>query len=47
MTFNEDLLAAVRLEALDPASDCPSDAIVVYLGEESLMKHHVERLTEV
>ena len=47
MAFNDDLLAAVRQEAQDPALDCPSDAVVVYLGEESLMRHHVERLTEV
>jgi hypothetical protein len=47
VAFNDDLLAAVRQEALDPASGCPSDAVVVHLGEESLVRHNVERLTEV
>jgi hypothetical protein len=28
VAFNDDLLAVVRKEALDPASDYPSDAIV-------------------
>jgi len=47
VAFNDNLLAAVRQEAQDPTSDCPSDAIVVYLRDESLLRHHVERLTEV
>jgi hypothetical protein len=47
MAFNDNLLAAARQEALNPASDCPSDAVVIYLGEESLVRHNIERLTEV
>jgi hypothetical protein len=47
VAFNDNLLAAVRQEALDPASDCPSDAVVIHLGKKSLVRHNVERYTEV
>jgi hypothetical protein len=47
MAFNDNLLAAARQEALNPASDCPSDAVVIHLGKETLVRHNVKRLTEV
>jgi hypothetical protein len=47
MAFNDNLLAVARKEAFNPAFDCPSDAVVIHLGKESLVRHNVERLTEV
>jgi hypothetical protein len=47
VAFNDDLLAAVRQAALDPASDCSSDAVVIHLGKKSLVRHNVERLSEI
>jgi hypothetical protein len=40
VAFNDNLLAAIRQEALDAASDCPSDAVVIHLGKESLVRHN-------